>query len=998
QFFNSEGDLPQSRWFSVQPGDLSDVRYRGAVNGGESESIGMMVWDGYSWSELVEFPMATTSEPIVLGTSETILVDQRRSAVAFFNTVDGDGDQVFSYNVVDYRINSDGGYWEFKGDRMPSASFFTVLATDLHQLFYVGGSTGPQSERVGIQVFDGFQFSKITNFEIRTVTPPEISGRTTEVQSGHYINLATGQTKNVIDGELSETGTPILNFVDADGDQVDEFLFNDLSANSNGGHFVFQGVRVQSASFFRVAAEDLGDLFYRGGEFGPQQENIRVLASSNGVWSEQATFEAKTLQNQFAPDLRLFNVAARLGVVMDLAGMFSWSDQDGDAIHSFSIYDTGDNPTSGFFSVNGVTQPAKTWLTLAWDQVDNVRYHLSNFGSEESIRMSVFDGRKVSQIQSAIMTAVAAPVIDATVNDIALGTIERVPASSLITQLDAGPSFIQYQVYDENDFFRSGRLELDGNDLQQGVGHTLSGAEFDRLVFKGAETDFGRQLDPMLVRGDNGITGWTEWERVNVNTDPVGADALTSGAVWRSAPGPKTVVTYMFIDGNSNPEPDYYRCAPLDEPDEECNVAGEAFGLSQQQREAIRETLGYYETIADLNFVEVAYTSGARDATMIFGASDLNPGGVAAWAYLPSGTVESGFGSKPGDVWFDTDFYHPNDPANPTQGTDVGLGSSFRFTAYHEIGHAIGFQHPFDSTPTLSIFTDFDYNTVMSYTHDSVNNRFDAYAENPSTAALWDVVEAQRLYGANEEFNANNNHYGNNFSGSYPYFVDNNEQHQTTLWDAGGVDTLNFTNHVADETIDLREGTWTSVNGVPQTTRIAYGTIIENARGGSGTDNIRGNETRNLLFGNGGDDTLRGGGDNDVLRGGSGNDTYIWSLGDGRDNVREEGNGGIDVIEFYDPSGSIDSLEDDFTVRRFGSELRIDLTLDQGEGQGTVTVINFEDPNSSVELLRIHGLLGTQVGNDVDLLSLYDIATNVATRYTVTDVMGQNNGYIAAPV
>jgi len=536
-------------------------------------------------------------------------------------------------------------------------------------------------------------------------------------------------------------------------------------------------------------------------------------------------------------------------------------------------------------------------------------------------------------------------------------------------------------------------LELDGTDLQQGVVQTLTADEFSRLVFKGAEVDFGRQLDPMLIRADNGVTGWTEWERVNVNTDPVGADALTTGTQWFSEPGPKTVITYTFVDGNASPVPDYYVCTPLPNPDEECNVAGEDFALNQAQREAIRETFSYYETIANLDFEEVPWESSASNAVMTFAAANLNPAGVAAWAYLPNGNVEDGKGAKPGDIWFDTDFYHPD------TNFDVGLGSSFRGTAFHEIGHAIGFGHPFSADPPLSIFVDFDYNTVMSYTHDNVDNPFDAYPEgNPSTAMLYDVVEAQRLYGANMDHNSGNNHYGNFFSGSYPNFINNSEQHQTTLWDAGGIDTLNFTNHVANETIDLRQGTWTSVNGVQQSVRIAYGNVMENARGGSGDDNIRGNEIRNLLFGNDGNDVLRGGGDNDILRPGSGDDVVVWSLGDGRDIIREEGKGGIDRIEFYDPSGSIDSLEDDFIVRRFGSELRIDLTLDQGQGQGTVSIADFDKPDSAVELMRIHGLLGAQIGNDIDLVSLFDIASSTPTRYFLTDVQGLNGGYIASPV
>ncbi|MFK7768561.1 MAG: M10 family metallopeptidase C-terminal domain-containing protein, partial [Mariniblastus sp.] len=226
----------------------------------------------------------------------------------------------------------------------------------------------------------------------------------------------------------------------------------------------------------------------------------------------------------------------------------------------------------------------------------------------------------------------------------------------------------------------------------------------------------------------------------------------------------------------------------------------------------------------------------------------------------------------------------------------------------------------------------------------------------------------------------------------------NEESHQTVLYDSGGIDTLNFTNHIADEIIDLREGQFTTVNGIPLSVRIQYGTVIENARGGAGNDSIRGNETPNLLFGNAGNDILRGGGDNDISRGGAGDDTYIWSLGDGRDIIREEANGGIDSVEFYDPSGSIDSLEDDFVFRRFGDNLRIDLTLDQGEGQGTFSIVDFANTESQVELMRFHGLLGAQIGDDIDLTSIFDSATANAQRFTVTDQLGQNGGFIAVPV
>jgi hypothetical protein len=1005
-FVDDTGARIQARWFTVEARDLPRLFYEGADNGTETETISVQVWDGFSWSPQADFTMSTTTEPIVNPTTEAVLVDQRRSAVAFFTTQDNDNDPIFSYTVADYRINPDGGYWEFKGDRMPSAQFFTVLATELNQLFYVGGSTGPQSEVVGVQVFDGFQFSEITNFEIRTVTAPEVSGRDIEVQRGHFINMATGQTKNELNGELSPTGNPILDFMDADGDEIESFLFNDLSMNSNGGHFVFKDNRIESAKFFRVQANELDQLFYRAGEFGPQAENIRVIAFSNGVSSEQATFNAATLQNQFAPDLQMFNVTARAGVLQQLSGFFTVADRDLDAIETFSFFDTGDDPNSGFFTVNNVPVPAKQWITLNWDQLPTVKYQLSSLANTENVRMRVSDGRLTSTIQSSTVVSVAAPVIDATVNDISVDGIERIPASSLITQVDSGPSFTQYQVYDENTFFRSGRLELDTVDLQQGVVHTLTAAEFSRLQFKGAEQDFGRQFDPMLVRADNGVTGWTEWERINVNTDPVGNVALATGTQWIDPRQPdKTVVEYMFIDGNPGPfppMPTYYVCRPAQNPNEECNEADDERALNQPQRETIREVIEYYERTANIDFVEVEYTPDAGNAAIIFGSDNPNPtlpprrGTTVQYqgghVDLPNGLVFNGYADYAGDVWFDRAQF------DPLTNFEVGLGSEFRRAAFELVGASVGFGNP-DTLPlALSIFMDFEYNTIMS---DIGTNVFDPIAtphpEVPSSGQLYDVVELQRLYGVNTDWNTNNNHYGNFFSGSYPHFINNDETHQTTLYDAGGTDTLNYSNHVADENIDLRQGAWSTINGVPLSLRIAYLTEIENARGGSGNDTIRGTEVRNLLFGNRGNDVLRGGGDDDVLRGGEGDDTYQWSLGDGRDNVREEGNGGVDIVEFYDPSGSIDSLEDDFTVRRFGNELRIDLTLDQGEGQGTVSVVDMGVAGSEVELMRIHGLLGAQIGGDIDLLSLYNIATSSPGRYRVTEDIGQNGGFIVAP-
>jgi Ca2+-binding RTX toxin-like protein len=93
---------------------------------------------------------------------------------------------------------------------------------------------------------------------------------------------------------------------------------------------------------------------------------------------------------------------------------------------------------------------------------------------------------------------------------------------------------------------------------------------------------------------------------------------------------------------------------------------------------------------------------------------------------------------------------------------------------------------------------------------------------------------------------------------------------------------------------------------------IAYGTIIENAVGGSGADLIFGNSVNNVLKGNAGDDvlyglegddTLEGGAGNDFLDGGVGADLMIGGAGDDiyivdnvADRIVEGRNGGVDEV------------------------------------------------------------------------------------------------------
>jgi len=101
--------------------------------------------------------------------------------------------------------------------------------------------------------------------------------------------------------------------------------------------------------------------------------------------------------------------------------------------------------------------------------------------------------------------------------------------------------------------------------------------------------------------------------------------------------------------------------------------------------------------------------------------------------------------------------------------------------------------------------------------------------------------------------------------------------------------------------------------------------------GYAGDDTLYGEGGDDRLYGGNGDDILVGGAGNDMLYGGNGSDTYIYNIGDGND-----------LIQNYDSSDSVDSLNMgvnamDVVFERMGQDLKISI-LDE---EGSVTVKNW---------------------------------------------------------
>ncbi len=117
------------------------------------------------------------------------------------------------------------------------------------------------------------------------------------------------------------------------------------------------------------------------------------------------------------------------------------------------------------------------------------------------------------------------------------------------------------------------------------------------------------------------------------------------------------------------------------------------------------------------------------------------------------------------------------------------------------------------------------------------------------TLMLYDIFALQQLYGPNMSTRATDSIYGfgSNTGPTYNFAI--NKTPVFSIWDGGGVDTVNASGFSHNQLIDLHQGAFSSIGGLKANVSIAYNAIIENAIGGSGTDTLSGNDGNNGLNG-----------------------------------------------------------------------------------------------------------------------------------------------------
>ena len=399
----------------------------------------------------------------------------------------------------------------------------------------------------------------------------------------------------------------------------------------------------------------------------------------------------------------------------------------------------------------------------------------------------------------------------------------------------------------------------------------------------------GYSLEKTLTIDVNDVDYGNPWvsEHVSVYDMPMSDDIGIYGQQWfynwedgfqplslrfKNDDDPSTplVITYSLMNANSVLGDNYDDGYEQGEDGVYSNIEN----YSAEWEAAVDSAFEYWGNVSGITFVKVDDNENMCGDIRV-ALSSGNFGGAGGWSNVPY-YYQGENNSAANDIWIRADYDQWDD-----DWPQYNL-----YILHHEIGHSLGLSHTHHD-----YYSTVEQNTglysVMSYIgFGYLVNPWPGYEVDDNIIqdrpAINDIKTIQYLYGMTPEFNQGNTTY--TYTG--PVY--------TTIYDTGGIDTIDVSSYDLDITLDLRGGMVSFIGTEELELEVPYGngsgdysyeysgfpigisenTIIEHAATGSGNDTITCNEAGNIITCGEGDDDVFNVGSGDTIYGGHGYDSF----------------------------------------------------------------------------------------------------------------------------
>jgi hypothetical protein len=310
-------------------------------------------------------------------------------------------------------------------------------------------------------------------------------------------------------------------------------------------------------------------------------DSFTYVANDGALDSAPASVSLDVHLN-IVPVVTAFDQSAARGQVFNASDLFAGFDGDGDVLLYF-FWDDNADPTSGYFTVNGVVQPANTTFAVGEADLDLMTFTAGSRVSDD-LYVNVWDGVAYSGPQLFHVNVPANHAPTATASDQSAARGQVFNASNLVTAKDADGDGLLYFFYDNNAEPASGHFTVNGVVQAAGTTFAVTAAQLAQTTFTAGLSG----SDDLFVNAYDGsaFSGPKEFHVNVVNNAPtvtapnqtaMSGDVLNASSLFTANDADGDSLLYFFNDNSAAPTSGHFEVNGV------VQAAGTTFAVSQAQ-------------------------------------------------------------------------------------------------------------------------------------------------------------------------------------------------------------------------------------------------------------------------------------------------------------------------------------------------------------------------------------------------------------------------------